>query len=163
MCGPRTPYIGTPMYYFSLTDNHDAGNRVRKYTLCADYAPAIPSPPNPTRTGHGHYLIRRWRQAVGVRHVIGRVLIFYACRLRPRPCVRSSAPCVRYYPRGRDPYLSEIGGSCCVPGCCHCHCPVLAYPASPFLPTLSERCSTVYYRANPSELSDRWLGGGAYV
>ena len=71
---------------FSHTNNHDACNH------------ASPSPPTPTRTGYGHYLIRRWRQVVGVRHVIGRVLIFYACWLRPRPCVRSSAPCVSYHP-----------------------------------------------------------------
>ena len=141
----------SPCTIFSQTNNHDACNH------------ASPIPPNPTRTGYGHYLIRRWRQVVGVRHVIGRVLIFYACWLRPRPCVRSSAPCVSYHP-GEDPaYLSEIGGSCCISGCCHCHCPVLAYPSSLCVPTLSPRCSTFYYRANPKELSDRYLGGVAYV
>ena len=145
------------MYYFSLNHHHDAGNHVCNY--------AIPIPPTPTRTGHLHYLIRHWYQAVCLRHAIGPVLMLYACWVRPRPFSMRPRPCVVISPLGcgRDPSLSEIAGSCCVPGCCHCHCPALAYPVSTFSSTLSTGRSTFYSRANPSERTDRWLGGGAYV
>ena len=130
-CGRRCvgpePHATLPtMHLFSSqTNKHDACNH------------ASPITPNPTRTGCGQNLNRRCHLVLGVRHVRGRELTFYACWLRPRPCVITSAPWVIYHTGDSPTYVSEIGGACCISGCGHCHSPVLPYPSSLASPILS--------------------------